>query len=352
MARKGTYSKSFKLPDGTRKYIYGKTKQELEHKILEFQIQRGMGIDVTSRETFGEFALMWYNTYKKPKLAQKSRESLLNSLNKHLLPAFSGYRLRDISPIMVQMFFNKFEGKSLALSKKVYTAFSAIMKKAADNNLIVKSPCVDIELCGEETKEREALTAEETETLLTELRALPEEVDQRAWRFCLIASKTGARRGEILGMMWSDIDFTAGVWNVQHNLIWPRNTDKFISTDLKTKASRRTIPLPRSVLAMLREERSRATSLYVFHGQDGSPLSEATFNRTWRHAARHAPVDTTPHVLRHTYCTRLFETKQFDIKEIQYLMGHSSPETTLRIYAHYCKRQQFATTAEKLMLAM
>ena len=45
----------------------------------------------------------------------------------------------------------------------------------------------------------------------------------------------------------------------------------------------------------------------------------------------------TPHLLRHTYCTLLFAAK-VDIKTVQYLMGHSDPATTLRVYTHYVER--------------
>ena len=58
-------------------------------------------------------------------------------------------------------------------------------------------------------------------------------------------------------------------------------------------------------------------------------------------------VQLTPHILRHTYCTRLFECG-FDVKEIQYLMGHSTPEMTLKVYTHYSKKQRFTDTASRL----
>ena len=41
-----------------------------------------------------------------------------------------------------------------------------------------------------------------------------------------------------------------------------------------------------------------------------------------------------PHKLRHTFCTMLFDA-DVDLKTVQYLMGHSDPQTTLSIYAHY-----------------
>ena len=62
-------------------------------------------------------------------------------------------------------------------------------------------------------------------------------------------------------------------------------------------------------------------------------------------------MQLTPHILRHTYCTRLFEYG-FDVKEIQYLMGHSTPEMTLKVYTHYSKKQRFTDTASRLRSAL
>ena len=72
----------------------------------------------------------------------------------------------------------------------------------------------------------------------------------------------------------------------------------------------------------------------------------------WEHT-NEAEIDAslTPHVLRHSYCTRLFELG-FDVKEIQYLMGHSTPEMTLRVYTHYCKKTRYADTAARIRSAI
>lgn len=58
-----------------------------------------------------------------------------------------------------------------------------------------------------------------------------------------------------------------------------------------------------------------------------------------------------PHALRHTYITRLFEAG-LDIKEIQYLAGHSTIDMTLRVYTHYDRLSRNAQTAEKVREAL
>ena len=83
-------------------------------------------------------------------------------------------------------------------------------------------------------------------------------------------------------------------------------------------------------------------------------MTQSSFRKMWEHTNKVKPhIDSalTPHILRHTYCTRLFEAG-FDIKEIQYLMGHSTPDMTMKIYTHYSKRSRFSETAAHIREAL
>lgn len=353
MARKGTLSKTIMLPDGSRKWLYAKTQEELDKKVLDFQIQLGMGIDLKNHDTFGEYAQMWYRTYKAPYLRPKSKESILNTLNKHILPNLSGYQMRDITPIHLQILFNKLSDKSASLNQKVKTVLGEIFNTAVANNVIFKTPLAKtIKISGKPTKEKEALTPEEEQELLAVLKSDPNTGAQNCYLFCLIALKTGLRRGELCGLMWSDIDFEKAELTVKHNLLWPKNVGVELTDTPKTAAGLRTIPLTPTVVFALKTEMSKTNSMFVFHLQDGKPMTQTAFRRMWSHT-RKANIDSdfTPHSLRHTFCTRLFE-KGFDVKEIQYLMGHSTPEMTLKVYTHYQKAARYNDTASRLRAAL
>ena len=101
-----------------------------------------------------------------------------------------------------------------------------------------------------------------------------------------------------------------------------------VTDTTKTSAGHRTIPLTPSVLFAQKKERNNTNSLFVFQRKDGQPMTQSAFRRMWSHAEKiDVGAPQTSHILRHTFCTRLFE-KGFDVKEIQYLMGHSTPEMT------------------------
>lgn len=353
MARKGLLSKTITLSDGSRKWIYGKTEEELRRKLLDYQVQLGMGIDLTNQDTFGEYAQMWYKTYKEPYLRDNSKEVILNALNTHILPYLSGYKMRDITPMHIQLIFNRMVDYSQSLTQKVKTVLSAIFNTAQGDGVILRSPMVKtLKIGGIKTKEKEALSKEEADSLLSSLSSDKSEGEKNCKLFCLLALKTGLRRGELCGLMWSDIDFENAELTITHNCTWPNNTGVEISDNLKTPCARRTVPLTNDALKALRAERSVSNSLFVFHRRDGQPLTQSSFRKMWEHTKKAAiDADLTPHVLRHSYCTRLFELG-FDVKEIQYLMGHSTPEMTLRVYTHYSKKTRYSDTASRIRMAL
>lgn len=321
---------SVMLPNGKRKWIRSKSKEGLEQKKKEVMLQIGTGLDILDNSTFGEYAEVWFNVYKKPYLRRKSLEALRNALNNHIYPF-----LRDV--------------------------FNA----AVDNNLIAKSPVpTKIKSKGVRTKEKTALTADQSKRLLDAVSST------RAYLFCLIALQTGMRRGEICGLMWEDIDLDKQIIHVRHNAVFT-SSQTIVSEALKTSAAVRDIPIPPTLLDTLKGLKSSGGSPFILHMENGKPLSQSSFSNLWDMVRRRTVDDpaelgtkatnskmvrsldfhVTPHLLRHTYITRLFESGM-DIKEIQYLAGHTTVDMTLRVYTHYQHETRQQDTANKVCAAL
>ena len=195
-------TKAIQLPDGTRKYLRGKTQEELDEKVLKAQILVNSGVDICSEETFGHFAQMWYDIYKKPYLRESSLNMIKYVLNQHILPFIGGYRLRDISPMQIQAIMATMSDKSNSLQSKVLVTLRSIFKAAQENGLVAKSPVSSmLKAGGKKTPEKIALTVAESQLLLDRVS------NPRARTFLLIALHTGMRRGEIAGLRWDDVDF-------------------------------------------------------------------------------------------------------------------------------------------------
>lgn len=360
-----TYTTTVRLPDGSRKWIRAKTKEDLERKKAELLVQIGAGLDVLDDSTFGEFATIWLNTYKRPYLRETTLMGIENTLDTHILPYLAEVPLKKVSPIQIQVIMASLSNKSKSLNNQVLQTLRGIFNAAVDNSLLLKSPVPNsLRVGGIPTKEKMALTPEQSQRLLDAVKGT------RAYLFCLIALQTGMRRGEICGLMWSDIDFQKQVIHAEHNAVL-LDTHTTVSTAMKTSAAVRDIPIPPTLLSVLRDERKAAKSLFVVPGSDGKPMTRSSFTRMMdiidsRTAKSPAELGTTirntkivrtldfpvtAHQLRHTYITRLFESG-LDIKEIQYLAGHSTVEMTLRVYTHYQRESRQAETAKKVAAAL
>ena len=338
--------KTLQLPNGERKEVYAKTQEELDDKVMEVRILTHSGVDVCSEETFGHFAQMWYDVYKKPYLRDKSQEMVKYILNQHILPVIGGYRLQDITPMQIQAIMSGLVGKSNSLQSKVLINLRSIFKAAQENGLIVRSPVSSmLKPGGKKTQEKTALTPQECEKLIERVR------NPRAKTFLLIALNMGMRRGEILALKWDEVDFEKKLIHVRRNAVLMRGGTK-LSDELKTKAGRRDIPLTETLEAHLLAEKKRTHSQYILAMQNHQPMTDSSYKSMWRLIERELPEKhVTAHILRHTYITRLFEAG-LDIKEIQYLAGHSSVDMTLRVYTHYDRASREQTTIEKVRTAM
>ena len=344
--KKYTYlTKAIQMPDGTRKYIRAKDPKELEERVLKAQILVNAGVDICSEETFGHFAQMWYDIYKKPYLRENSLLVIKNALNTHILPRIGGYRLRDISPMQIQALMAGLSRKSYSLQSKVLVILRNIFCVAQENGLIAKSPISStLKAGGVKTKEKVALTPQESARLLAGIK------NKRAKTFALIALDTGMRRGEILALRWANVDFERKVIHVCSNaLVKEGRTD--VNADLKTSAAKRDIPLSEELEQWLAQQKPLAHSQFVIAMENHQPLTKSSFRSMWRLIERELPgTHLTAHILRHTYITRLFEAG-LDIKEVQYLAGHSTVDMTLRVYTHYDRKSREAQTAEKVRAA-
>lgn len=106
------------MPDGTRKYFRAKTQKELDEKVMKAQILVNAGVDICNEETFGHFAQLWYDMYKKPYLRERSLDAIKCVLNQYILPVIGDFRLRDITPMHIHVIMVGLSGKSNSLQSK------------------------------------------------------------------------------------------------------------------------------------------------------------------------------------------------------------------------------------------
>ena len=120
------YTKTITTPTGKRKYIRAATKEELERKYQQAKLEIGAGVDITDATTFGEFAQLWFNTYKRPNLRENSKENLLYILNHYIMPQLAAMRLRDIKPVHIRGVMSSLTGYSRSVQSKTVDRKSVV----------------------------------------------------------------------------------------------------------------------------------------------------------------------------------------------------------------------------------
>ncbi|MDD6239423.1 MAG: site-specific integrase [Oscillospiraceae bacterium] len=348
MARKKYIKRTISLPDGTRKWVYGKTKKEVEDKLTELRLQMRSGVDLKNHDTFVEFTQIWVDTFKKGKTSEANLERIKRNLNNHVIPYLGTYRMKDISPIQCQDVLNHLreQNKSRDLEQKVYDLMKNIFTVAVENGLIYKSPITStVGPTIEKPKEKDPLTPEQVKTLTRKIKG------QDIEPFVLVALYTGMRKGEVLGLQWHDVDIIGGELMVRNALKWPGNNAGVISPILKSEAAYRKIPFGGELRAVFLQLWAQRDGPCVFH-RDGKPLSHGAFRVMWKKAASALPAaeDFTPHILRHT-CITNWIFAGYDVKTVQYLAGHADAKTTLNHYAKYLEAAQYEQTKKQVQEA-
>lgn len=344
------YRKRVKLQSGLYKDVRAKTKEELRAKLYDLETAQRMGLILDDKTTVAELLAQWYNN-RKDGLSFSRQRDFVNAINNHICPVLGAMKVRDVKPEHCQRVMAQLAGKSNSLQVKVLTVMKMGFECAIDNGILLRSPCEKLKAGGTEAQEKVPLTPTQCEALEEATKGT------RAHLFILLGLYAGLRREEICGLRWCDVDLTARTPSLTvNNAVRFENNQGIFPSPLKTKASHRTIPLPAKLAEALRAAKATSSSVFVVPARDGGCASLQTVRnlmglvdrRTIRPTTKkkkgdqrqHGPqvertlnFKVTPHLLRHTYITRLCASG-CDIKKIQYLAGHSDISMTLGIYSH------------------
>lgn len=290
-------------------------------------------------------------------------------INQHILPMFGRMRLQNIKTYHVQDFIlylnsmPRSDGKEGHISPSTVKRYTTVLRSML--TLAYKMYYMDddvglsrrLTFPKEYYQEVDVFTIEETKTILDAAKNEPINI-----RLLIeLALFTGMRRGEIVGLKWSDINFDKQCLSVKRSIYKPKG-QKSEEKEPKSHASIRTLSIPNRLCETLQEyknhQNSYALSLngawrnlgYVFTDEVGNVMNPQTPTKQFsnflaRHNIRHLKF----HCLRHTSATFLL-SNSCDIKTISARLGHSSIETT-NIYVHMLESvdKQAAITFDNLI---
>ena len=346
------YRKRITRPDGKTEDVYGRTVTELNEKVIQRKAELS-SIKPQEMYTF-EYCAGFY-ARRAPHLSADRAKLYQYQINKVICPVIGGKLLREITLDDLKDVLATRAHLSHRAQEDTVQILKQIFSAAADADAIPKDPSIKLKAGGRPAAKKEALTETQQAQLLAAVQGLKVEP------FVMLGIYTGMRRGEICGLRWScvHLDGAAPYIEVRRSCRWPDHAHPEISDELKSTAAFRDIPIPPQLAEYLKgiknslpiKDGDRVGKWYVYCTGRGEPVSQSTFRRRWdtirtRSTAsgrelgdkipKHKVTVTldfmpTPHVLRHTYVTRLVLSKM-DLKRVQYLAGHADPEITLRIY--------------------
>ena len=335
-----------KVPAGKRDCIALRDKEQEIQRSLADGVSTAGG-KLTVSELYTRFITLRGNVKRSTK---GSRQYTAKLIAEDLLGAklISGVKPSDAQEWALRM---QKKGLSYRVINNTRRSLKAAFQMAVSDGWLRKNP-FDFALntvMKNEVNVRTALTEEQEPALTGFIKQ--DKPYRRYYDEIMILLKTGLRISEFCGLTVNDIDFEDGVVNIDHQLLWEkgRGGGYYIDTP-KSKSSIRKVPMSAEACKAFERVIARrgepepftldGYSGFLFVNEIGEPYpahhyQEALRRMVQKYNRTHEEQlpKVSPHVLRHTFCTRL-ANKNMNPKSLQYIMGHADINITLNLYAH------------------
>jgi integrase len=350
------YKRAHKTYVVTQNLSPKKLEEHLQREYLKYK-QEVLADEYIAPEkmTFKQFSIEWEEKFAKNELAATALGNHQLKLKNHILPVIGHHRMDKINHLILLDLLSKLtrkdgkEGELTGHSKQdIYRTLQSIFKYAYEWRVINKNPMKGISKPKHTTKVNEALqvyTEDEITKLLHLLQGLADH-----WRVLFtLAVAAGLRRGELLGLEWSKVDFVNNQIEITQSIVLSKEGP--VIKGPKSKSSRRIVTLPDSVMNELKEYKEvwhkKRNDLgdkwiekkheWLFCNFEGGHLYPSTPSNWWKKfIVKNNFRYIRFHDLRHTSASLLI-AKEVHAKIISERLGHSDISITMNTYGHALK---------------
>ena len=344
------------------KTVHGtKAQAKIEFAKLVAEVEQGAVIEGKSI-TFKEFTEIWKRDYGSKELAPSTYRRYLGMLESRILPYLGHFKLDKIKPTDILKFYDMLDKDTQIrrvkcnngyrtlkpLSQKTilehHRLIRAMLHRAVYWQLLFSNPCERVQPPKSKKPKRRYYDDEQCKVLLSNLNKL--SVDDIKYKTAITLTLfTGVRLGELMGLEWSDIDFTNGIVSVNKSSQYLADKGVFTKTP-KTESSIREVAIPDFVLSLLEEYRlwyEMQKSIYgelwtnsdrLFVQSDGKPMHPSTISKWFVKFVKEIGLPVINfHGLRHTNATLLI-SQNIDVAVVAARLGHAQITTTFNFYVH------------------
>jgi integrase len=332
-----------------------RTKADAQRALVAHLQDVNIGRGATNPNiTTTEYLTQWIETYERSQ-SRKITTTVTTGyhVRSYLIPRLGTIRLskltaHTIAGIYADLLENGrtgLSGRTGALSPKtvrnIAGTFHKALEDAVKRGYLSRNPTDGVDLPRWERPE--IMPYDETEVMaFLEYAAKDGDPTTALWRLMFA---TGIRRGEMLGLRWSDVDLVAGEIMIERSRVEVRDhTGGHISSP-KTRAGRRSIPIDPDTttsLALLKNAHDAAADVLgsrpfalVATDLDGTPIGTRAMTRRFQVIAQAAGLRVIRlHDTRHTHATIMLDNG-VPIHTMSQRLGHSRPSTTLDVYAAF-----------------
>lgn len=332
------------------KTVHG-TKKDAERYLNGILRDRDLGrFAEPSRLALNDYLDKWLENSVRHGVAASTYDDYESLLARYIRPRLGHLRLDKLVPLQLQTAYTEMTSQGLSARTVRYThaVLASALKQAIKWGMLATNPANNVDLPKQIRKEMQFLTAPQVERFL-------EAATYDRWGiFFSFAIATGMRPGEVMGLMWKDVDWTRRTVTVRRSLVRDRKGGGWRFKETKTSRSRRMLVVPPSLVTELKDYREaqlvdRRAEDYadhdlVFATSKGLPLRARNLTRRHlRPTLRAAGLPDTLRLydLRHTTASLLLAAG-VSPKLISERLGHASVVLTLDVYSHVIPSMQEA----------
>ena len=327
--------------DGSMKRpsVSGKSQGEVIDKLKSLQV-KAMSPDAVdpSKLYVREWIEVYFEEFKEGELSPTTIRDYRSIMENHVIPAIGDVQLQKVTPLHVQRIINNAKKQGLSSGRviKIANTMSSLFTQAKRARLIEYNPA-SADAC---TLPKLEPTYSERAPLVEEIAKFWQEASSNpvALAVCLSLA-CGFRRGELLGLRWSDVDLDNGQIQVSQTVV--EGDNGVCVKGPKSKSGMRAVMVPAIMLDQLkclrttRQREGRGDKKHlVFCTRKGGRLTPGNFSRAFRELKKTLGISNIRlKSFRHGHATLLDEINA-PLKVRQERMGHAELKTTLRIYTH------------------